>query len=232
MLAVLVAAAGGGLLGVLMELGVFRHVRRKGGSSLVLLLCSLGLYVVIQNMVSVLWGDQLRIPRSSILHTEHVLAGIHLTGFQFLSILGAVVLSALVVLSLYRSLFGKAVRAVASDLELSRTVGISPDSAILSIIAFSSVLAAFAGALAGLDLSLTPTMGIGPLLTGMAAVIIGGKKPIIGVLLASLALGFAQALSVWVLGSRWQESAAFFILMAVLLLRPLGRDQRSVSISG
>ena len=212
---------------MLMELGVFRPVRRRGGSPLVLLLCSLGLYVVLQNMVSMIWGDQLRTPRASPLHSEFTLAGINLTGFQALTILGAVVLSAFVILALSRSLFGKAIRAVASDLELSRIVGVNPDSVILSVLVFSSVLAAFAGALGGLDLSLTPTMGMGPLLTAMAAVIIGGKRPVVGVLVASLALGIAQALSVWLVGSRWQESAAFFILMAVLILRPLWRDHKS-----
>ena len=232
LLAVLIAAAGGGMLGLLMELGVFRHVRRRDGSPLVLLLCSLGLYVVLQNMVSMIWGDQLRTPRPSHFYSELTLAGIHLTGFQILTILGAVVLSAFVTLALYRSLFGKAIRAVASDLELSRTVGVNPDSVILSVLVFSSVLAAFAGALGGLDLSLTPTMGMGPLLTGMAAVIIGGKRPVVGVLVASLALGITKALAVWLFGSRWQESIAFFILMAVLLLQPLRRDQKSVSPVG
>jgi len=230
-LAILTAVAGGALLGVFTELGIFRRVRRRNASSLVLLLSSLGSYVVIQNIVSMIWGDQVRKPQPSVFHADQTFIGIHLTGFQILTVVGAVLVSATVTLMLFRTLFGKAIRAVASDLDLSRATGINHDSLILKLFCFSSALAAFAGALTGLDLSLTPTMGMGPLVTGMAAVIIGGKRPGTGVVCASLALGFSQTFSVWLFGSRWQESAAFFILLAVLLLRPV-RYARGIGSSG
>ncbi len=53
-----------GGLGAAFELGLYRPLRARGASPLVLLLASLGAYVVLQNLISLLFGDQTQTQRS------------------------------------------------------------------------------------------------------------------------------------------------------------------------
>lgn len=219
-LAIVVAAVGGGLLGALVELGVFRPLRLRSAPPLVSFVCSLGLYVVLQNVVSIVWGDQVRTSRLSMLHGPRDVFGVHVTGVQIVTVGAAGLLSALTYVVLHGTSIGKAIRAVANDSELSRAMGVRSDIVVLFAFVFGSAYASVAGALMGLDLSVLPPMGMGPLMAGMVAVVVGGGKSLSGVLLASLGLGFGQALAVWHFGSRWQDSVAFVILLGALLLRP------------
>ena len=52
-IAIPLAVIGTSILGALLEVGVYRPLRRKGASSLILLLASLGLLIVIQNAISI-----------------------------------------------------------------------------------------------------------------------------------------------------------------------------------
>ena len=49
------------LLGLLLELIIYRHLRRRNSSALILLIVSLGLYIVLQNLISLLWGDETKV---------------------------------------------------------------------------------------------------------------------------------------------------------------------------
>ena len=48
------------------------------------------------------------------------------------------------------------------------------------------------------------------------------ESTIIGIVFAGLLIGTVQQLSVWFLGSEWNETTTFLILLAVLLVKPTG----------
>jgi len=56
MLGVLVA----GVLGAVMDVSLFGPLRRRRANPLVLLMASMGLYVVLQNLISMLFGDDVK----------------------------------------------------------------------------------------------------------------------------------------------------------------------------
>ena len=62
--AVLLAVIDTPILGAVLEIGVYRPLRRKAASSLILLLASLGLFIVIQNLISLTFGDDTKTIRS------------------------------------------------------------------------------------------------------------------------------------------------------------------------
>jgi len=221
------------LLGCGMEVSVYKPLRKKNASPMVLLLASLGLYIVLQNTISMVFGDDTKSIRSGVVKEGLLVFGARITPIQIVIICTSIVLVVLVALWLKKSKMGKAMRAVANDAELAEISGIDSHNVILWTFAIGSGLAGVAGILVALDVDMTPTMGMNVLMMGVVAVIIGGVGSIPGVALGALLLGLAQHLGVWKISSQWQDAIAFIILFVFLLVRPqgfLGRKVKKVSV--
>lgn len=209
-------------LGGLMEIVVYRHLRKSGSSSVVLLVASLGILVCIQNAVSLVFGDQPRVLRLGDVEKGVLLFSARVTKIQIAIVFASSVLSLGTWALLCGSRIGRVVRAVANDRELARICGISVDRAILITFAIASALSSIAGIMIGMDTDLTPAMGFNALLMAVAAVIVGGVGSVPGSLLGGLLVGMAQHLGVWKLPTQWQDAIVFLILILFLLLRPQG----------
>jgi len=221
-LAALLAVILGAALGVLMELCIYRPLRTQSSPPVVLLLASLGIYVVLQNVISMVFGDGSRIVRSWSIKKGIGLLGARVTPVQVLTILlGVTLLSGLAIL-LRTTKWGKATRAVVSDEELARVSGIGSGTVIVGAFALGSALASIAGILMALDVDMTPTMGLNALMMGIVAAIVGGIRSIPGVALGAVLLAIAEQVTTWAIGSQWQETFAFVILIAFMLFRPQG----------
>ncbi len=210
------------VLGCLMDVGVYRHLRKKKASSMILLLASLGIYIVLQNVISMVFGDDVKSIRTGVVKEGLNVFGARITPIQVVIICTSIVLVVLVALYLKWTKMGKAMRAVANDPELADISGIDSDRVILWTFAIGSALAGIAGILVALDVDMTPTMGMNALMMGVVAVIIGGVGSIPGVALGALLLGLAQHLGVWKISSQWQDAIAFIILFIFLLVKPEG----------
>ncbi len=209
------------LMGVLMEAAVYRPLRKARASSVTLLVASLGLYVVLQNVISMAYGDEVQILFST--GTPGILLSeARITPVQVLILGVNAVLYAIVGLFLARTRSGRAVRALASDSELARAFGIDPNRVMLVVFALGSGLAAVAGILISCDTNLTPTMGFRALLMGVVAAVVGGVGSIPGAIVGGLFIGLAQHLGVWVLPTQWQDAIVFAILILFLVVRPQG----------
>jgi branched-chain amino acid transport system permease protein len=188
---------------------------------MVFLLTSLGIYIVLQNMISMTCGDQTRMVRTTVVEGVDVF-GARVTPVQALIMATSVTLIITVWILSKRTRLGLIMRAVAADPELARTLGINNDKVMLCAFGLASGLAGVAGVLVALDVDMTPSMGLNALLLGAVATIVGGVGSIPGVAFGALLIGMAQHLGVWWIGSQWQDAIAFVILLAFLLVRPEG----------
>jgi branched-chain amino acid transport system permease protein len=208
-------------IGLLIEIGIYRPLRSKKSSSLILLLASLGIYIVGQNVISLVFGDDTKILRPVISRSFSVL-GAKITAVQFgILVTSVLVLCALVVL-MKVSKFGLIIRAVSADHDLARTVGVDVNHAIAWSMALGSGLAGLAGILIALDVNLVPTMGMHSLLMSVVAVIVGGIERTVGAIVGALLVGLLQHFGVWQLPTQWQDLIVFSALIVFLLLRPQG----------
>ena len=217
-LAVLLAA----LLGVGMELFVYKPLRKRGASNLVFLIASLGLFILLQNSISTVFGDDTKTIRSGIIQEGHKLFGVYITDIQLVIILASLALFVITTSIIKFSKIGKALRAVANDQDLATAVGIDTQKVIYFTFFIGSALAAVAAILISLDLDMTPMMGFNMMLYAVVAVIIGGVGNFSGAYLGGLLLGIVQHIGVWYISSRWQETIVFVILIIFLLFRPQG----------
>jgi branched-chain amino acid transport system permease protein len=111
--------------------------------------------------------------------------------------------------------------AVADDRDLAQVVGIRIERIYLLAIGWASALAAVAGIVVSLDVDMTPTMGMQPLLLGVVAVIVGGNS-ILGTVVGALIIGGVQHIGTFWISSRWQDTIIFGTLILVLIMRPGG----------
>ena len=209
------------LLGCLIEKSIYKPLRKKQASSMILLLSSLGIYILLQNLISMVFGDDTKSIRSGVVKEGINIFGARITSIQITIIITSIILTILVILFLKKTKIGKAMKAVANDPELANISGISSDRIILISFAIGSALAGLAGILVALDVDMTPTMGMNALMMGVVAMIVGGNN-IKGIMCAALLLGFAQNFGVWYISSQWQNAIAFVILIIFLLFKPEG----------
>lgn len=227
-----IACAGTVAIGSTLDLVVYRPMRRRKATDLTLLIASLGLYTVLQNIISIIWGDDTKTMRKGDVVEGHEFLGARITDIQILIIITSIVLMVLMALMMTRTKFGKTLRALADDPDLSRLSGINSDRYILYAFALGSFLAAVASIMISFDTDMTPTMGFNALVMAVVAVIVGGIHSLPGAALGGLLIGLAQNLGVWFLPSKWQDTIVFGILILFLIFRPYGILGKKNSLTG
>ncbi len=215
------------VLGCSIENFIYKPLRKKGTSSIVMLLASLGIYIFLQNLISMLFGDDTKSIRSGVVKEGINIFGARITPIQIVIIITAIVVTILIIQFYKKTQLGRSMQAVASDRELAEYTGINTNRVILWSFAIGSGLAALAGILVSLDVDMTPTMGMKALLMGMVVMIVGGNN-IKGMVCAALLLGFAQNFGVWYISSQWKDAIAFVILVLFLLFKPEGFFGRKI----
>lgn len=210
------------LIGTVIEVWVYRPARRLGATATILLLVSLGLYIVLQNLISLFFGDETKSLQAWNYANSFNFYEVSITRSQMFIV--AIAIGAFVAIwsAVKFTASGRLMRAVACDSELAVIVGVNRDRVISISFAIGSALAAVAGVLVSFDVALTPTMGLSLLMFGIVTVVIGGIDNAAGMILGALLLGFAQHFGVWKLGTEWQEPIMFAVLIVFLLLRPQG----------
>ncbi len=210
------------VLGMLFEAMLFSPLRAKQAGPSVLLLVSIGLYIILYGLIELIYGPQVEMivaggPRSSL-----QILGIRITTIQLVT--WAVAIAACVSLSCFLKLTkgGVALRAVATDSELAAMSGIELPRIRMYASAIGCSLAAICGFMIGMDSDLSPNMGMRILFGGLVVAIAGGVDSVFGIVLAAFLLGIAQHVGVWKIGSQWQDTIAFAILLIFLLFRPQG----------
>ena len=210
------------LLGCLLEVVFFRKLRRH--SVLHLIIITIGLSIVIQDVALHVWDERVR---SLPYFTGSEVSSLSFLGAsvspQVLWVLGMVTVIVVLLQGFLKySRPGRAMRACASNPEAAMLAGINiPTMRMLSF-----GLSAGLGALAGCVISpITMTqydMGVPLAIKGFAAAILGGMGNPLGAVVGGLSVGVLESFSVSVLPAAYSDVTAFAVLLLVLFVRPHG----------
>ena len=209
-------------IGLLCEILFYRSMRKRNAPALAYLIASIGLYTVLQNCISLLFGDDTKIIRTGEVTVGNEIFGAYITTIQIFTILVTLTLFVAVNLFLNYSSTGKSIRAVSSNPELCNIYGISSNRIILIAFGIGSALAAVAGILSAMDTNMTPTFGFNLLLYGVVVMIIGGVGSTRGLIAGALLVATAQHLAAYYIDTKWMDAVAYIILILFLLWKPLG----------
>ena len=118
---------------------------------------------------------------------------------------------------------GKAIRAVAQNVELARIVGVNPDAIIRRTFALGGMLVGVAAFVFATYYTHPFTnAGAQSGLTALAAAILGGVGNPLGALFSGLLLGVGAAFSDFFLAAQWTPVLMQALLIGLLLFRPTG----------
>ncbi len=118
--------------------------------------------------------------------------------------------------------FGKSMRAVQQDSEAALTLGISVHRVAGLTFAIATALAALAAILVAPLYSITPVMGVTPLIFAFIVIIVGGMGSLMGALIASFIIGFQNTLTTVFWGPQFAMGVSFGLAMIMLIFRPRG----------
>jgi branched-chain amino acid transport system permease protein len=209
------------IIGVLIEVAIYRRFRERNTQPFLIMIASLGIYTVLQNIISLIWQDDTKSFRFNEIRTNRFM-GAFITNEQLITIISSIFVFSIAVVLIKKTTIGKKIQAVSSNETLSNIIGIDSNNTILWSFIIGSAIASFAGILSAANTDITPTMGFNLLLYCMVAMIIGGIGSYVGIIWGALFLSIAQQLGAYYIDSKWMDAIAYTILILFLIWRPLG----------
>lgn len=218
-LAFVIAMIVTGFLGMGIERIAYRPLLKAPRLSI--LITAVGMSLVLENAIMAGYGA-----KPYIMPVTLPTDGFSLLGITYAQI-GIIVFSAILMIALqwfvHRTIYGKAMRAIAIDQTASSLVGINVTKVISLTFFVGSFLAAAAGMMnASYYGSLTFTMGFIFGMKAFTAAVIGGIGNIRGAMLGGLMLGVLETIGTYQFGGEWKDVFAFFILIVLLVVKPTG----------
>lgn len=211
------------LLCALLELGLWRPLRRRGASGLQLILAAIGLAYVIRYGIQFIAGPDLQSLRANDTTGISFGGGVTIGRTILIASLVSYLILLAVALGLRYSGIGKQMRALADNLNLAETTGLDTKRLILVVWVLGGGLAGLAGALYVLQTgSFDPQFGFSLLLPLFAAILLGGAGSPYGAIIGGVILGLAEEWSTLFIPAQWQLVVGFGVLIAVLVLCPEG----------
>lgn len=208
---------------ILLDRLIYRKLRRKGSSAVILAMSALGASFIIRMTILIIWGSDYILFRPGVLRFAIQLPlGVKIRPDQIFLVLAVFFLVTILHLFLQRTKMGKAMRATADNVDLARISGIDTERIIMWTWGIGGALAASGGILYGIDVQLHAGMGWNFILPLFAAAILGSIGNIYGALLGGFVIGIAQQVSTAFLLPTYKPAVAFFIMILILLFRPQG----------
>ena len=223
-IAFVIAMALTGLLGILIDLGAYRPIRKSPRISA--LITAIGVSFLLENLgIVVIGGRPKSFPIPKFFETALEIGGISISLLSVCVFVVTALLLIAVLLIVHRTRIGIAMRALSRDMETVSLMGVDANRVISFTFMLGSMLAAAGGMLWCMKYpAVEPFMGVIPGLKAFVAAVLGGIVNVAGAALGGLVLGLAEILIVaiqpdW---SGYRDAIAFCILIIILLTRPTG----------
>jgi len=212
-----------GTVGVMLltEVFLWKPMRNIRAQPTTLIIISIGLALFLRSSILFIWGGSNQSYDLPILQAIDIF-GLKVAYYRII----AIALSLLAIIALHfllqNSQIGKAMRAVADNIDLARVSGINVERIVIWTWVIAGILTAIGGSSYGLITAVRPNMGWFLILPIFASVILGGIGNPYGAVTGAYLIGIAQELSVPLLGSQYKLGVALLIMVIMLLFRPQG----------
>ncbi len=220
-ISLILGAIGTVLVMLLSELWLWQPMRNARATSTSLTIISIGLALFLRNGIIFIWGGGNQSYNLPVVPAIDVM-GVKVAYYRIIVVVMAIIAIAALHFLLQNTKIGKAMRAVADNVDLARVSGINVEQVVIWTWVITGTLTAFGGAMYGLITAVRPNMGWFLILPMFASVILGGIGNPYGAILGAIIIGLAQELSVPWLGSEYKLAVALVVMVLMLLIRPQG----------
>ena len=182
---------------------------------------TLGLVLVLQEGLRLVYGPEFKsIPY--IITGYVTILGVRIVSQKLLAAITAIVLVAALYIFIRRTKQGKAIRAVAQNIEVARLVGINVSRVVMITMGISALLAGVAAVL------FAPVYIVSPaewaiLFRAFPVIILGGLGSLRGMLVASFLIAGIEKIVEYTIGGGYiVPTITFSLMLTILLVRPSG----------
>lgn len=234
---VLLAIVATALVGVVLEVVIFRRLYARDHLSQVL--ATFSLILILNESVRMIWGSDLPLSAPQALSGPiEIIPGLLYPSYRLVIIVVGLVLALALYLLVSKTRMGALVRAGASNREMAMAMGVNINALFTLVFAIGAALCAVAGAMLGPLFAVQVGMGESILILAFVVIVIGGIGSIRGALVGSLLVGFVDTIGRsllpivfgWFLPPQFASAAGpsvasimVYLLMAVVLfVRPQG----------
>ncbi len=212
-----------GFLGVLIQR--IAYVPMLSAPRLSILITALAVSMVLYNTVMAFTDGQYLAFKTDLGFEGIELGNVFVTYTQLILVGASISLMIVLQLFVHKTLYGKAMRAIAIDQDACRLMGINVNKIIALTFFIGTSLAAAAGIMAGTYYgSIHFFMGFVIGLKAFTAAVIGGIGSIPGAMLGGLLLGLLESFGTQIpfIGTEWKDVFSFGILILLLVFKPTG----------
>ena len=184
------------------------------------LMVAFGLMFLIQNLVSSIWGGELR--GYDYMAEPVVMGGAQFAGNKLLVFAMSLVFSLGLMVLLRKTLLGKGVRALMQSQVGAQLVGINTRTLHPLMFGIGLGLSGLAGCLLSMAYTISPAMGEPYTVTALIVITLGGFGSMGGALAGGLLLGVIEAFGMHFTNPSLKALLSYVVFIGVLLLRPKG----------
>lgn len=208
-------------VGVLCEVLNHAPLQKRGASNTSQFITSLGIYMVLIQLIALQWGSGTHTLRTGIEGVSSI-GTLQLLHSQILTLLVAGTTIGCVLITIMATSIGLRLRALSDNSDALALMGYDIGSYRRRCFAAAAACATVPSLLSAYSTGFDPFLGLNSTLVALAAVLIGGRHSFVGPVVAAFVLGVARALTVWLTSPQWQDPLTFGVLAAVLVIRPDG----------
>lgn len=215
----------GGVIGGAVYLLLYRPFEVSGAPVFVFLVASLGLVIIIENLLGIVAGTDTKVI-PDVVNDTHIVEAfgsyVIYNDMQVYQVLALIVISALLWAFMRFTDYGKAMLAMTDNVEMARIIGIDTVKVAVLVFVIGSAIAAAPAALILIKDGATTSMGFNAIFIAFVAVVVGGVGSLPGAVLGGFLVGLLESVGMINIPTEWQSTIAFVVLFLVLVFRPTG----------
>jgi len=226
------------LLGLLVEIAIFRHLYER--DHLEQVLATFGIILFVNEAVKLVWGAApLNIPVPELFSGSiQLMDGLLYPVWRLVVIGSGLLVAALLYVVVNHTRIGMRVRAGAVNAPMLSALGVDVRTLFTAVFGFGAMLAGFAGIMIAPILSVEPGMGDTVLILAFVVIVIGGIGSIRGAFIGALIVGlvdtlgrsfatdifrlFLSASAARQVGPAFASMLIYLLMAAILFYRPAG----------
>jgi len=185
-------------------------------------LLTFGLSLLIVNIVLLVFHGDVKGITTAYSGANFAFGPVTIAWTKLLTLVAALLITALMQLFLTKTKTGRAIRATSMDIGAAQLSGVRVAHLYAIVFGLGAGLAGAAGALISLSYSLQPSMGDPFIITAFVVCVLGGLGSVSGALVGGLVYGVLESFGSQYVGTGVQDAVALVVLLIVLIVRPTG----------
>ena len=212
-----------GFIGYAYDTVALKPLRKANLPKFTGLICTMGISIVLQNVVFVIYGSETRMYPTFFDGKFLTLGNVTFSWMNLLIVVVSAIALLMLTLFIQKTRAGIALRAVAQNSEAAGIMGINVNLMVSLTFIIGSAMAALSGIFSCMSFrSLDITVGTKIAVKAFAATVLGGIGNLGGAVLGAFIVAIAETYTAGYLSSDMRDLAAFVIMILILFIKPNG----------